>query len=232
MSIHDSLNAARDKLEAAMKDRRFKKANLSREDQIELQAAQAMCAGKLERCRKDFDRIIREQSSYIREGQALGHNTDVQQKMLLDAAIGYLLVRDAIYALKTINNHTSISHAYEMMDLATRHMSGKKSSLPLKGILSKAGYHDLTSNASYNAKAEQVNSFYQDLMAHGDIEACLNKTTPSGSYDVSTTRTGTTSSDSSNDDKERLRGMLTPEDDKTDFTLSGNARGRGNTYGS
>lgn len=229
MSIHDSLNAARDKLEAAMKDRRFKKANLSREEKIELQAAQAMCRGKLERCQKDFDRIIREQSRYIREGEDLGANTDIQEEMLRDAALGYLLVRDAIYALRTINNHTSISHAYEMLDLATRHMSGKKSGLPLKSILNKGVYRDLTSSAAYNDKNKQLAGFYDQLKATGDIEACLNSTAQSVNEEASSAHTAS-SDDSDSETKARLKRKVAQEKDHTNYVLSGNARGRGNTY--
>ena len=174
MSIQDSLNAAKAKLEIMMKDRRFKKANLKREDQIELMTAQAACRGKLELCQRDFERIIREQSRYIREGQAIGADTLIQEQMLWDAAIGYMMVRDAIYSLRTINTHTSLSHAYEMLDLVTKTTSGKKSGLPLKTIRNRNIYGYVTSSAAYEEKSKLLDTFFEDLKVTGKIEDCLN----------------------------------------------------------
>lgn len=173
MAITDSLKAARAKLEETMKDRRFKKANLAREEKVALQTAQAMCRGKLEVCQRDFERIIREQSRYIREGQAIGADTLIQEQMLWDAAIGYMLVKDAIYSLRTINNHNSLAHAYSMMDLATKHMAGKKSGLPMKTIKDRNIYGFVTSDAAYKAKSELLDSFFEELKASGKIEECL-----------------------------------------------------------
>lgn len=173
MAITDSLNAARAKLEETMKDRRFRRANLDREEKIALQAAQAKCRGKLEVCQRDFDRIIKEQCRYIREGESIGADTLIQQQMLWDAAIGYMLVKDAIYSLKTINTHNSLSHAYDMLDLATRHMSGKKSGLPLKAVRDRNIYGFVTSSAAYKQKSALLDGFFEELKLTGKIEDCL-----------------------------------------------------------
>ena len=239
MGIQDSLNAAKAKLEEAMRDRRFRKANLAREEKIALQTAQAMCRGKLEVCQRDFNRIIREQSRYIQEGQTIGADTMIQEQMLADAAIGYMLVKDAIYSLRTINNHNSLSHAYSMMDLATRHMSGKKSGLPLKSIRNRNIYGYVTSDAAYKEKAELLGTFYDELVNCGDIEACLNKARHPNERDAALRNSyasdyhhpESSCSGASSSAMDRIRNQNAHDSDEPVINLSSNPRASGNDYG-
>lgn len=241
MSIQDSLNAAKAKLEAMMKDRRFKKANLKREEQIELMTAQAACRGKLELCQRDFDRIIREQSRYIREGQAIGADTLIQEQMLWDAAIGYMLVRDAIYSLRTINTHTSLSHAYEMLDLVTKTTSGKKSGLPLKTVRDRNVYGYVTSAAAYQEKSELLDTFFEELKVTGKIEDCLNHLQRPGSREAALRNAyangsplpdqpSVASDGDENSAMARLRGLNPQPEEETDFKLSRSPLSKGNDY--
>ena len=82
MSVLSSIEEARQALEQLLRKWKFKKANAEREDAATLQAALAMCRGKLELCKKDFDRIIREQSKNITEGISIGADTTVQERIL------------------------------------------------------------------------------------------------------------------------------------------------------
>ena len=240
MGIQDSLNAAKAKLEETMRDRRFRRANLNREEKIALQTAQAMCRGKLEVCQRDFNRIIREQSRYIQEGRAIGADTMIQEQMLEDAAIGYMLVRDAIYSLRTINNHNSLSHAYSMMDLATRHMSGKKSGLPLKSIRDRNIYGYVTSDAAYKEKSELLNGFFDELVNCGDIESCLSSARHPNDRDTDLRNNYTNDyrqSDSasyggdSSSAMDRIRSKYPQASEEPTITLSSNPRAEGNDYG-
>lgn len=238
MSIQDSLNAAKGKLEAMMKDRRFKKANLKREEQIDLMTAQAACRGKLELCQRDFDRIIREQCRYIREGQAIGADTLIQEQMLWDAAIGYMMVRDAIYSLRTINTHTSLAHAYDMLDLVTKTTSGKKSGLPLKTIRDRNIYGYVTSSAAYQAKTELLDTFFEELKATGKIEDCLNHAQNPGSREAAVRNACANGSPlpeqsagvDENSAMARLRGLSGQTSEETNFTLQKSPLSKGNDY--
>lgn len=160
-----------------MRKRRFKKANMDRQEAAELQSSLAKCRGKLELCRKDFARSIRTQSKNIAEGQRAGMETIIHEQMMWDAAIGYMLVNDAIFALKSISTYDSIAHAYEMLEAATKQMSGKKSGLgSVVHIGSKKernSYGYITSTAAAKEKEELLNSFFERLKVTGDIEACL-----------------------------------------------------------
>lgn len=238
MSIQDSLKAAKAKLEVMMKDRRFKKANLKREEQIDLMTAQAACRGKLELCQRDFDRIIREQSRYIREGQAIGADTLIQEQMLWDAAIGYMMVRDAIYSLRTINTHTSLAHAYDMLDLVTKTTSGKKSGLPLKTIRDRNIYGYVTSSAAYQEKTELLDTFFEELKTTGKIEDCLNHLQNPGSREAAVRNAcanGAPLSEHSagadeNSAMARLRGLSPQSSEDTNFTLQKSPLSKGNDY--
>ena len=155
----------------------FKRKNKKRAAAVELLDALARCRGKLEISRTSFERSIREQSAFIQEGLREGHDTMIQENSLYDAALGYLLVREAVFALKSINNYDSVEHAYELLNEAVKIMSGKakpKNSLNLGKQHERNVYGFITTNASLRAKAEMVDNFYDELMRTGDIESCID----------------------------------------------------------
>lgn len=244
MAINNPLNSIKLKLESIMRDRMFRKENLSRKEAVDLQTANALCHGKLTTCQRDFERIIRDQSKYIREGQSIGADTLIQEQMLWDAAIGYMLVRDAIFSLRTINNHNSLAHAYEMLDMATKHASGKKSGLPIKTIRNRNIYGYVTSSAAYNAKSELLDSFFEELKVTGKIQECLDHAQNPGhreailrnSYTKDMTLSGDpnmpASQHSDNDSMSRLRAKMgNAPAEEPDFTFSENPMVHGISYG-
>lgn len=170
-----SLESAKEKLKKIQRDRKFKKANLERKKQVDLQVALADCRGELAVCQKDFKHTIQQQSESISEGIRTGKDTLLQEGMLYDAALGYMLVEDAIYSLTSINTSNSVAHAYELLDEATRVISGKSS-----GILRKYAkeqernrYGFMTSQAALKEKEELLDSFFEELKLTGDIDECL-----------------------------------------------------------
>ena len=177
MSISDTLDDVKASVKELMRKHRFKKANMERKEAAELQNALGKCRGQLELCRKDFARSIRTQSKNIAEGQRTGMETIIHEQMMWDAAIGYMLVNDAIFALKSISTYDSIAHAYEMLEAATKQISGKKSGLSsvvhIGSTKERNAYGYLTSSAAVKEKEELLNSFFEQLKVTGDIEACL-----------------------------------------------------------
>ena len=177
MSITDTLDDVKASVKELMRKHRFKKANMERKEVAELQSSLAKCRGKLEMCRKDCARSIRTQSKNIAEGQRTGMETIIHEQMMWDAAIGYMLINDAIFALKSISTYDSIAHAYEMLETATKQISGKKSGLDsvvhIGSTKERNAYGYITSAAAVKEKEELLNSFFEQLKATGDIEACL-----------------------------------------------------------
>ncbi len=177
MAISDILNEAKDSVKELLRREKFNRANMERKKAAELQSALAKCRGQLEICRKDLERTVRAQSRHIREGEKEGMDTAVQEQLLWDGAIGYMLVKDAIFSLKTVSSSDSVSHAYEMLEAAIRQMSGKKGKLPAPfGTAARKernshGY--ITSEAALRAKEEQLESIFESLKETGDIESCL-----------------------------------------------------------
>ena len=171
MAIMEAMEDAKRYLEELKKKRSFKKANLAREEMAELTASLAKCSGKLEICKKDFNRTIRTQSRNISNGQRLGADTMVQEQMLWDAAMGYLLVRDAMFALRTINSYDSVAHAYDLLDAATKQITGKRGSVA-KFIHIKSGktrneYGYITSATAVKDKEALLESFFDRLKVKG-----------------------------------------------------------------
>lgn len=170
-----SLESAKEKLKKIQRDCKFKKANQERAKQVDLQVALADCRGELAVCQKDFKHTIQQQSESISEGIRTGKDTLLQEGMLYDAALGYMLVEDAIYSLTSINTSNSVAHAYELLDEATRVISGKNS-----GILRRYAkeqernrYGFMTSQAALKEKEELLDSFFEELKLTGDIDECL-----------------------------------------------------------
>ena len=178
MSIPSMLTDAKDALQELLRKHKFKKANDNREAAAQLQADLAKCRGRLETCKEDFDHIIRTQTAYIAEGEAGGHDVAIQEQTLKEAAVGYLLVRDAIYALKSISTHDSVTHAYDVLNAAVEQMTGKSKRLlrlPQFYIAKERNeYGYITSQTALQQKTEMVEGFFATLKETGDIEACLN----------------------------------------------------------
>lgn len=179
MAISDMIQEAQATLKEIKKKNRFKKANLERAEAVELQVTLAQCRGKLEICRKDLNRSINTQSRNINAGREIGSDTLVQEQILWDSAIGYLLVRDAIYALETINSYDSVSHAYDMLDAAMKQISSKKANFPSRfkigGTKERNAYGYITSSAALREKERFLESFFEDLKLLGDIEARISE---------------------------------------------------------
>ena len=179
MAISEVIQEAKNTLEEIKRKYRFKKARMLMEDKVELQVTLTKCRGKLEVCKKDFNRAINTQSRNINEGRKIGADTIIQEQILWDAAIGYMLVRDAIFALETISSYDAVSHAYEMLDAAMKQIAGKKNGFP-KGMKvgqtnERNAYGYITSNAALKSKEEMLDGFFEELKLTGNIEAHLAK---------------------------------------------------------
>ena len=176
-AITNKFEDAKKALQELRRKRKFKKANASRAEAAELQATLAQCRGKLEICKKDFNRTIRTEARNIADGVAMGTDTIIQEQTLWDAAIGYMLVKDAIYSIRTIGSFDSVSHAYEMLEAAVDQISRRPQLLPklpkFGGKRERNVYGYLTSNTALQQKQELLDSFFEELKHTGDIEGCL-----------------------------------------------------------
>ena len=188
MSVNDKLHAAKKKLEALKKNHRYKKANKDRAIQAELTYEITKCAGDLGVCQKDFKYTIEEQSFYIRKGKAEGYDVKVQEMQLEDAAVGYMLVKDALFALKSVYSYDSIEHAYNLLDSATNKITGERA-FPFFGTSAKKPkreeYGFLNSQETYEAKKAMFHSFKDRLIMTGDIEACIEEANQNKNHIVS-----------------------------------------------
>ena len=183
--ITSKLENAKSALEALKRKRSFKKANDARAEAAELQNALVTCRGKLEVCKKDFNRTIRTEARSIAEGVAMGADTTIQEQTMWDAALGYLMVRDAIYSLESINTYDSVTHAYDMLDEAVKVMSGKgrpSDHLFLGAQRKRKDYEFLNSRTALKEKEQLLDTFFAKLEETGDIEACIKEARSPDAY--------------------------------------------------
>lgn len=176
-SISNKFEDARAALSELSRKRKFKKANAARSEAAELQSELAKCRGKLEICKKDFQRTVKHQVAGISEGISIGADTSIQEQTLWDAAIGYMIVKDAIFSMKSIATFDSVAHAYEMLDAAVDQITTRQRTLPklpkIGGRRGRNVYGYITSNAALKQKEELLDGFFDELKQTGDIEGCL-----------------------------------------------------------
>lgn len=178
MALLEVLDEVKSKIKELKKKYRYRQERLQREDAVELQMTLADCRGKLEVSKLAFNRAIEEKSREIRKGEAEHVDVQLHEVLLWDAAIGYLLVRDAIFVLSTINSYESVSHAYEMLDEAMKAVSKKKKGVFPKrmaiGTTSERNvYGYITSSAALKEKELLLENIFPSLRVNGDIEGHL-----------------------------------------------------------
>src|SRR5699024_10167720 len=116
------------------RDSRFRKAARGRDQSTELQMALGQCRGRLKGCSADLEHIMAKQSRAIQDGTRLGKDTHIQEDIHWDAAMGYLLVDDAMYALESISSEQSIAYAYELLESATKKLAKEGSAIRMPSL--------------------------------------------------------------------------------------------------
>ena len=175
MSVSDKLHNVKKKLDNIKKNHRYRKSNKDRAVQAEITYEIAKCAGDLGACLKDFKYTIEEQSEFVRKGRAESYPTQVQEGQLRDAAIGYMLVKDALFVLKSVSSYDSVENAYILLDAATGKITGEKVFPFFSGSKKpkREEYAFLNSQEAYQKKQEMYDCFVEKLIDTGDIEACI-----------------------------------------------------------
>ena len=176
MSITDKIQEVKDDLKKFKRNRSFKKANAEREKIVELQTSLAKCRGKLEVSLKDFKRTIRSEVEYIHQDQVSSNDIALHEQLLWDSALGYMLIRDAIFAHKTVTTYDSIEYGYELLSAAVSQLDRKKAKLPVYGASNKKSrnkYGYLTADPVKQEKIQILESIFDELKETGDIDACL-----------------------------------------------------------
>ena len=166
-------------------------ADKQRKGHIDLLDDMSKCRGKLGVSRTKFLLCIQEQSKAIREGMKEGFDTHVQEKTLKEAAIGYLLVRDAIFALESVNSYDSVEHANELLAEAIGVMTGKqrpRDRLFFGGQRKRDAYGFINSSAALREKDDMVESFFMELKMTGDIDQCIEAYNNRRKSDVNVTQ--------------------------------------------
>ncbi len=193
MNIKEMISSAKKKIEQIKKNYHFKSENERRKKEAQLTEELMICAGDLGVCRSTYERAVRRQSEEIREGMANGYPVTVQKNLLMDAAVGYMIVKEALFVIQSVATYDSIVDAYALLDMAAKTITGEKMKRPKKSKRpSREEYAFLNSFETVEAKKRIVTSsgFMDMLIATGDIEKCIeaareNGGTESVSYETS-----------------------------------------------
>ena len=101
---------------AYKKEKRTLDAKASRQRKIE------DCAAVLRDCRFTFNKTINVENSLASEMRRKGYPTTKQHARVKDAAVGILIVDQALYELKSINTETDLNSALNKMGMALRQL--------------------------------------------------------------------------------------------------------------
>lgn len=177
MEINEKLEGVKSKLQKIIKEKKYRKANLEREEKAELLATVALCNGELNTCLNSFEIAIRNQCSNIIEGRNEGYDTTSMETTLKGAAIGYLLVKDAMFMLRSVTTYESVIRAYDLLDKAGFDLNRKKRLFGTTGSELKKARKDIKdyvdSETVAAAKKDIVESIFEELIETSDIEQCI-----------------------------------------------------------
>lgn len=176
MSMKDAIESVKKKIEKIKRNHQFSRANRKRDWEAKLTKELMDCAGDLGVCRGQYEIAIRRQSEEIREGLAKGYPVAIQKNLLMNAAVGYLVVKDALFVIRSVSTYDSIENAYALLDMATKTITGEKVKKPKIGKHpTREEYAFINSFETLEAKEKIVNSngFMEMLIATGNIEKCM-----------------------------------------------------------
>lgn len=176
MAVNDRIEIVKKKLQNMKKKYEYNKANKEREHRAQLTVDLMDCAGDLGVCKSEYVWIIRDQSAVVREGIKSGFNVEQQKLQLLDAAVGYMLVNETMYVLKSITSYDELSRAFDLLDVATKKITGEKAvkfSMFGSKKPKRSEYGYLNSSDTIEEKKNIVTGFLDDLIETGDIEKCI-----------------------------------------------------------
>ena len=106
MELSETIKSTSDYIEGMKKKLRHKYSKKLFQNAVDISVEINECVGKMTFCQNEFRRVIKRQSAAIKQGREEGYTTAVQESMLENAAVGYLLVKEALYAwirLRVIN---------------------------------------------------------------------------------------------------------------------------------
>lgn len=178
MEVNEVISKASESVRNIRKGMEKKYSRKLRQNEVDIAIDVNECIGRLGFAMDEYARVIKTQSRNIREGMENGYDTTVQERVLMSSARGYLVVRDALFALKTLRNFDSFLLAEDMLDCAALTMQGKKESLFSKLAKLRKKYPDYSAYFSVDAASRRdsmVDSFFKELVLTGDIAECVKK---------------------------------------------------------
>lgn len=183
MSIFDFIDSAKKSFQDILKTIQFKKSVSEREREVALLSARQKCCGVLSRSQSEYKRIIGEQLYHIQIGRSQNQVTAVQENLLGNAVLGYILMDDAQYAINSYKTVESLHYANALLNYAATMVSGKDKH-PIKSRITdfKATHSVFRDQVSENAfhersvKADEITKLL--LSQGGDIDQYVHMTIP------------------------------------------------------
>ena len=183
MDINTKLNSIKDTIDDIMRSSAYRRARQDLAAQAQVISRIAFCAGELNCCKVELQSIIRHESLLWRQAKQLGFANEMQDALVWEASVKYMLVEEAIFFLNSTSDFDRlqcackhITNVIGQMDGAGAYWGlfrrGEKIARPLIG--------EMFEENAVSAKSKYLNEFYKNVLATGDIERCLNEERKTG----------------------------------------------------
>jgi len=180
MSVEDvkgRIDSIKRKIERMMRDRQFRREGKFFEWKCKYSEQLLTCSGELNVCKKIFELVISETAKSVRQGLEEVRNVELQKLELKNAAIGYMIMDDATFALRSVNSYDAINMAYESLDMAERRLKGEspRKNLRIFGRHPERGsVQSILENADIEEERLKIYSAIEsELTESGNIEQAL-----------------------------------------------------------
>ena len=179
MEINEMIGNVKKTLKKILRNRKYKKELDEHNRNVDMLQSLMECSGELNQCKSSYFTAIRQQQRNIRNGKEEGFDTTAQRNLLKEAALGYLVVEEAMFSLKSMGSYNQILRAYAMLDSITKDVTGKKGRFSKRRQLDIDDGEDLISQFNSDEKLAElgakVENHLDELAVTKDIEASMKR---------------------------------------------------------
>lgn len=179
MEINEMIGNVKKTLKKILRNRKYKKELDEHNRNVDMLQSLMKCSGELNQCKSSYLAAIRQQQRNIRSGMEEGFDTQPQKNLLKEAALGYLVVEDAMFSLKSMGSYNQMVRAYALLDAITKDVTGKKGRLSKRRQFEDDNGDDLISQFNSAEVVSQLemklNNYLDELLVTRDIEGCMKK---------------------------------------------------------
>lgn len=176
------------------------------EKRLELLEKIQGCIGELAECQVILRLNVCQQAAKVCEGRKKGFDTSLEEKILKESSLGYLLADETIYALRAIASYEDLNLACRAMERIVDMISkqennpnankkdllGRVSKMPKDGFgVARSTYNDVASEKKVLSHNDMIDGFFERLIETGDLVSLIDEAREQSYYQRMANNAGT-----------------------------------------